>query len=229
MRRLAGSVVTTTIEGREIRFFVANEQDVIQRHHAQGEFYEPEELAIIGRHCPAGAHFVDIGANVGNHAIHVAAFLAPGSVLVLEPNPPAAEILRLNVLLNGLSGVVDTSLLGIGLAGAEGVAAAVGGRNNLGGTRMVPGAPDGTIPLRTGDSLLAGRAVNVLKIDVEGMEMEVLGGLAGTIATRRPAIFIEVHNRNAREFRAWAAAQGYRITETFRRYPSNENFMAVPG
>lgn len=228
MKRINGSVVTAPIGGQEIRFFVANERDAIQKHHAKGEFYEAEEIAIIARHFPAGAHYVDIGANVGNHAVYAAKFLAPASVVVIEPNPPAIEILRLNLLLNDLASRVDASLLGFGLAEAEGMARAVVPPNNLGGTGLVLDAADASIPLRRGDDLLAGRRVDFIKIDVEGMELGVLAGLEGVIAAWRPRMFIEVHNRNAGPFRQWLARLGYGVRDTYRRYPSNENFMVVP-
>jgi FkbM family methyltransferase len=228
MKRINGSVVTATIGGEEIRFFVANERDAIQKHHAAGEFYEAEEIAIIARYLPPGAHYVDIGANVGNHAVYVSKFLAPAGVVVIEPNPPAIEILRLNLLLNDLASRVDASLLGFGLAEAEGMARAVVPPNNLGGSGLVLDAAGATIPLRRGDDLLAGRRIDFIKLDVEGMELGVLAGLEGLIATWRPRMFIEVHNRNAAPFRQWLARLGYGVRATFRRYPSNENFMVVP-
>lgn len=70
---------------REIRFFVAHDRDAIRKQHAKGEPCEAEEIAIIARHVPAGV----ADADVGNHAVLVAKFLAP-----------AIEMLRLGLLLN---------------------------------------------------------------------------------------------------------------------------------
>lgn len=63
--------------------------------------------------------------------------------------------------------------------------------NSSGGTRIVgPGA----IPLRTLDSFdLA--IVDLLKVDVEGFELEVLAGAAGTIARCRPVVAVEQRAR----------------------------------
>ena len=50
-----------------------------------------------------------------------------------------------------------------------------------------------------------------VKIDVEGIEIKVLGGLEQTIARGKPNIFVEVDSANLGSF----------------RYGSQENFMLV--
>jgi hypothetical protein len=79
-----------------------------------------------------------------------------------------------------------------------------------------------------GDEALAQAKVDFIKIDVEGMEMQVLGGLAQTLARCRPVIFIEVDEANRAAFLAWVDANRYDIAATFRRYPVNENFLLKP-
>lgn len=110
-----GSIVFTNISGRDVRFFVKNSQDVVQSHHARGEFYELEELNIIAEFFPRGGVFVDIGANVANHTIYVCKFLRPTQVVLFEPNPEAISLLRANISLNDITHVVDCSYLGVGL------------------------------------------------------------------------------------------------------------------
>jgi FkbM family methyltransferase len=210
-----------------VYFTVANPQDAIQRHHLGGDFYEPEELAIITRHFPMGGTFLDIGANVGNHTVYVAKFLRAARVVCIEPNPPAIELLQSNVWLNGLNRVVDGQYLGIGLAdkARENMAMQVPSRN-LGASRVIEG--EGRIRLERADALLAGQRFDFVKIDVEGMEMAVLSGMEGLLADHRPKMFIEVQDANARRFQAWMEATGYRVTEEFRRYRRNSNFMIAP-
>lgn len=226
--RQHGSVVTALIAGREVRFFVADERDVIQQHHAIGQFYEVEELRIIAKFLAPGGVFVDIGANVGNHALYVGTYLHPRQIVVFEPNPPAIAILRLNLALNGLQRVVDLTHLGTGLADVPSRAQIRVPDGNLGGSWFAPSQDDGALALIRGDDALAQRRVDFLKIDVEGMEMQVLAGLQQTIATWRPPVFIEIENRNAEAFQAWTARQGYRIERRFRRYEVNENYLILP-
>ncbi len=227
----AGQVVRSVIHGQPVQFFIANPRDLIQRVHATGQFYEAEELDIIRRWCPPGATFCDIGSNVGNHAIYALKFLHAARVILFEPNPDAVAILLTNLGLNGLLPRCDTTHLGLGLSdhNAEGKAIAVKSRN-LGGGVIIdgPDTTEGGISLRRGDDLLAKEAPNFLKIDVEGMEMAVLAGLAGLIARCRPVLFIEVDNQNRDAFLQWVADNNYATRATFRRYRANENFLLIP-
>ncbi len=220
-------VVVTRVHGERVYFTVANPEDVIQAHHMAGAFYEPEELAIIARHFPIGGAFLDIGANVGNHTLYAAKFLHARRVVCIEPNPEAIALLRANVALNGVEGAVDLTHLGLGLSDHSGAGAGMRvPPRNLGGARMVEGRGD--LRLERADALLAGERFDLIKIDVEGMELQVLAGLEGLLAQHRPKIFVEVDNANAEGFAAWTAGAGYGVIESFRRYRANTNHLIGP-
>lgn len=226
--RPEGRVCPVSLAGREIRFLVADETDHIQSLHAAGAFYEPEEIALIGAHFPRGGTFVDIGANVGNHTVFVATFLRPARVHVFEPHPLAAAILRANVELNGLERVVDLAGLGLGLSDRPGRASAYTPATNLGATRLSTDDPAAPIELTTGDLALAGRPVDFIKLDAEGMELRVLEGLSDTIRRSRPTMLIEVDDENAAPFGDWLLRNRYRVLGRFRRYAVNENYLVAP-
>jgi hypothetical protein len=99
---------------------------------------------------------------------------------------------------------------------------------NLGGARMIAGAGAGEIAVRSGDALFSEIVPAMIKIDVEGMEMDVLAGLRETIARTRPTLFIEVDRANSEAFERWRVAAGYRTVKTFQRYRANTNFLIVP-
>jgi FkbM family methyltransferase len=225
---IAVRVVSAAVEGQPVRFAVAEPDDLIQSHHLGGRFYEWQELSIIARHFPAGGTFCDIGANVGNHTVYAGLFLSPARIVVFEPNPVAIRVLELNILLNGLERMVDSGHLGIGLGAALGHASMTTPERNLGGNTLDPDNPDGATEIRTGDACLAGMSVDFLKIDVEGMEVPVLEGLAETIGRCRPAIFIEVLDERADALSAWCEANGYETVETYRRYVTCKNLMLKP-
>jgi FkbM family methyltransferase len=151
----------------------------------------------------------------------------PSQVIVVEPNPEAISILKINVALNGLQRLVDLSHLGVGLSDIEGKVQAIVPSNNLGGTRMRSTEESDGLPVIRGDDILIQRRVDFIKMDVEGMEMPVLNGLVGTIAKWRPPMFIEVENGNAEAFREWIRACDYITVDKYRRYSSNENYMVV--
>ena len=63
--------------------------------------------------------------------------------------------------------------------------------------------------------------LDLLKIDVEGMELEVLAGAARCIAERRPIVFVEMLKTDANALRGWLENYGYSA------YPSGMNFIAI--
>lgn len=230
MQHTQGTICSNIISGRSVNFLVTNPSDTIQRHHMFGEFYECEELGIIRRHFPKGGVFVDIGANVGNHSVFVGLFLGPSAILPVEPNPAAIPCLRLNLLLNNVIGLVDQTMIGIGFSDdIENADPFTASANNIGGTKMTNSGDNGSITLFPGDMFLADRAVDFIKIDVEGMEMRVLTGIETAVSRSRPNMFVEVDDCNVSAFDAWLKAHEYSVVERFRRYIGNENYMVVPG
>ena len=116
--RANGMIVENTINGQSISFFVTNPHDAIMKYHYQGAFYEMEELEIISRHFTEGGTFVDIGANIGNHAIYISRFLKSSRIILFEPNQSAISVLKENLLLNRCTNI-DTRFLGLALAAGK--------------------------------------------------------------------------------------------------------------
>ena len=142
--------------------------------HYQGALYETEELDLIKQHYTHGGFFVDIGANIGNHAIYISRFTKAPKIIVFEPNPTAISILKKNLALNHCKNV-DTRFLG----GRWELGKPLEARNarckqpwrHLLLRRQVRG-----IEAIHGDSLLLNEPIAFIKIDVEGMEVEALSG-----------------------------------------------------
>ncbi|MCC1498344.1 FkbM family methyltransferase, partial [Alcanivorax sp. 1008] len=99
--------------GKPSRFLVADRFDVIQKHHADGKFYEQDLLDVLAENIKEGACFVDIGANVGNHSIFAAAHLGASRIIAFEPMRLQHAILSINVLLNELQGKVEVHKLAL--------------------------------------------------------------------------------------------------------------------
>lgn len=220
---LRGGIKRFSVEGTEFRFFFVEELDGIQRFHRRGTIYEAEELALIAEHYKGGV-FVDVGANIGNHAIYVAKLLAAPKIIAFEPVTLSADLFEINVALNGCSDRVV--LHRVGLSDGACRASPISMQHNLGGTRLAPG--DGPIEIIKGDDVLASEAVSFIKIDTEGYELKVLAGLKDVIAKCRPTLFVEVENRQIDAFRDFCEANGYRISGERRRYEDCTNFLAEP-
>lgn len=219
-----GKIVESEFRGEKIRFFVDNPEDGIQSFHAIGRFYEEEELALIESYVGRGARILDVGANIGNHMIYFEKFLDPKEVILIEPQPAAIEILRLNASLNNLNRA-DFSLLGQALGDKAGRGKLeTADPKNLGGT-VCHYDPEGTVAINRGDVLLGSRQVDFIKIDVEGQEIAVLNGLTNTIKARFPAIFVEVQVNNIETVVSLMAGLGYKRVAEYQRYEGITNFI----
>ncbi|MEM9851436.1 MAG: FkbM family methyltransferase [Pseudomonadota bacterium] len=202
-------------------------RDPIQRELRQGRFYEEAELTALAGLIGPGAQIIDVGANIGNHLLWFLTRMDAARVWPVEPNPLALAPLMANILANGLMDRTGVRGLGLGLnnAAAEGFSMARHDRN-LGATRLREGG--GEIATARGDELFAEVAPDLIKIDVEGMEMSVLWGLEGTIAAHKPILLVEVFHDTQAEFSAWLDARGYHITSQTKVSRLNSNFLAVP-
>jgi Methyltransferase FkbM domain len=99
--------------------------------------------------------------------------------------------------------------------------------NNLGGTCYYEDKSGG-IEAIDGDSLLLSEPIAFIKIDVEGMEAEVLSGLHETLRRWRPTIFIEVWDSKLRAFVDWCARESYHVVDTYQRYQGVQNYLIKP-
>jgi FkbM family methyltransferase len=134
-------------------------------------------------------------------------------VVPIEPHPRAAEAIRAVAATNRLTNV-DLSRLGVAVAAEPGRLSAIDSAGGgLGAMRFVRD-PAGAIAATPLDRLIDG-PIELLKVDVEGMEMEVLAGAAALIATHRPYIYIEVLDAGVSAFTAWVDANDYRIEKLF--------------
>ena len=172
-----------------------------------GEFSEAE-AALLARLLSPGDVVVEAGANVGALTIPMAKAVGPtGRIIAYEPQRLVAEILRDNLAVNELANVeVRHAALG-----AEAGTIAVPpvnyhGGGNFGGVAL--GGPAGEdVPLETVDGLALDR-VDLIKVDVEGMEPEVLAGAAAAIRRHRPLLYLE-NDRSDRSRRLIEAVQGF--------------------
>jgi FkbM family methyltransferase len=223
LKRTNGSLVTFDYEGRDFTFFVDQPDDSVQIFHTVGRFYELSELEVLRSRIPRGACILDVGAHVGNHTVYFERVMEAKLVVPIEPNPRARFLLQMNCLLNALH-AVDLSHLGIALGATDGTGSLLTvDLFNSGGTRVE--LDDGPVVVYRGDDLLTGYNFDLIKIDVEGMELEVLAGLAHTIERCRPFIFIEVRDENREQFNLLVGQWAYTVEWEGQMYPGITNIF----
>lgn len=214
--------------GLAARMRITNPCDLIQRCHVEGRFFEETELDRLRGLVAPGARIVEVGANIGNHVVWYAQHLAPRAILPVEPNPAAIALLEANIAANGLAPVIDRRGIGLGAGRAAGrYRAETEDPDNLGATTLVPD-PDGGLAVVPLDAFLGQDRVDFIKIDAEGMEMEVLAGAAATIARDRPVIWVETLRANILPFaQGWCRANGYGLAGS-TAHVHTMDYVAVP-
>lgn len=208
---------------------ISDEKDVIQKCHMSGFYYEQEELDIISEHFPKNGVFVDIGTNVGNHLVFTATYLEALRLIPIECSPNAIRLLRHNVAMNGLLDRVDLGKLGYAVGSSEYFADMHFTQSHNLGSGRVRKSTSGKIQVVLGDHLLAGeKQIDFIKIDVEGLEIEVLLGLRNTITKFRPLMFVEVDKRNIDMFEEHLVSIEYEKVTSYQRYRSLDQFLIKP-
>jgi FkbM family methyltransferase len=174
-----------------LMLFSAHDTYIGRSFDLYGEFAE-EEVAIFRQLVRPGQSVFDIGANIGAHTMALAAIVGPlGHVTAFEPQRVIFQILNANAALNGLTAVTTRA---VALGSAAGTIKVpplnYAGEANFGGLSLEGATVGEEVPLLTFDSLRVA-ACDFVKIDVEGMEIEVLKGMGETIARFRPAMYVE--------------------------------------
>jgi FkbM family methyltransferase len=179
--------------------------------HEYGEFSEGE-VEIFRAVLRPGDVALDIGANLGAHTIPLARLVGPtGFVFAFEPQRVLFNILCGNIALNEFTNVKAFPLA---LGSAQGQTRVMPldyrGPENFGGIAL-GGTKGEAVPVATLDLIGLPKA-RFIKIDVEGMELEVLLGAKAMLARDRPVLYVE-NDRLAKSeaLVAQLVADGYRM------------------
>lgn len=162
--------------------------------------YEPEVRELLRRALRPGSTAIDVGANCGAHTLVMGRACAPGLVVACEPNPVLRERLQANVALNALANV---EVVGWAVAGQGGPVALQVPRDpvHTGGASLLPGVHEQLhdaiqveVEAVTLDQIaerLQLAHVDLVKVDVEGLEAAVLEGGRQLLARDRPVLSFE--------------------------------------
>lgn len=188
-----------TYRHRLLGRFVYHPSDDLSRQLLLYDFEQPE-LQFAIQQAQRGGTIVDVGANIGVFTVACArATLGKGHVVALEPSPATFEKLKFTC---ARLGVTNVELLPIAAACENTRRRFVAGgihdlRHHLADARREPDSQSIDIETRRLDDVCGERAgsVTLLKVDVEGHEVEVLRGAARILENGRARLIVEVYPR----------------------------------
>jgi FkbM family methyltransferase len=181
-------------------------RDMAQRSLYYTGYYERSTGRLLADEFKGGDIFADVGAHIGIHALPAAKQLnrLGGHVFAFEPGPDSIK--KIEVAAKG-AGLTNYTVVPTALGRTPGVVELhAGDADTLTevGMRSIYGSGDviDSVPLATFDSWAeeAGlQRLDVVKIDVEGSELDVLLGMRRSLRSLRPRlVIIEVIEENLR-------------------------------
>jgi len=180
--------------------FLCDLNDSIAREVCFTGRYEPQETQIAARLLGAGMTAVDVGANWGYFTLTCAHLVGPrGRVIALEPHPALTARLSTNVQRNRLTHVETMAAAAGARTGMRGFVGFSEQDGNSGLSRAAAAEEQAEFHCRTIalDDLLDQRqwaSVDLMKIDIEGGEVDAIAGMAmGLAAHRYRFVLLEYH------------------------------------
>jgi FkbM family methyltransferase len=204
-----------SVRARTNASFFVHRRDAIGRHIAKYGMHEPLVTRWIAEYLDGrtDALVVDVGANLGWHAVHAALHHQVATVVAFEPDPFNAWLLERNKMANGVDNLIlDSRCVGA----APGVAKLYRYKSSNGGRHSVAvdhGFGVSLVPMTDLDSALdslgmADRSIALVKIDVEGYEPSVIAG-ASRALERADAVILE-HSPD------WSRGGGLPVEDSLR-------------
>lgn len=190
--------VEISFAGRVFQLENRDDMDLVARQIAGGSYEAPLPMLMMATLVRVEGIFVDVGANTGVYTVMAGTIAPDRSIVAFEPFPPVVEILKRNIVANGL--VERVRLIEVALSDMTGTA-----------TLHLPDPGHGLVEtsaslepdFQQAHSVCAVRVerldnigitdqIGVIKVDIEGHEHAFLRGARDTILRDRPIIFAEV-------------------------------------
>lgn len=205
------------------------ENDIMTHHIIDYDrYYELDLLEAIAA-MKLGGTYVDVGGCLGNHALFFAMECPSERILSYEPNPDNFKCLLGNILANDLSSKIYAFNMAIhDTARQVSVRCSTipsdthKGRSNMGGAKVFEEETDNMISARTLDEVVGTLGdISLIKIDVEGLDVNVLRSGMNIIKENKPVIAIEAPEESAqKEIADMLLPLGYKMVGKYCSTPT---------
>lgn len=179
-----GELMDVSVDGYGSRFYIDTYRELWRVRDLVGE---REVISHLLSELDEESTFWDIGANIGTHSCICAS--KASEVVAFEPNPETRTRLEENAKL--AAGSIQTRPEALSNETGEGRLSSTD--DYAEGTHEIAESGETRVVTARGDDLLDDlSSPDVIKIDVEGHELEALEGM-GDVLTKVSHVFIEVH------------------------------------
>jgi FkbM family methyltransferase len=215
--------------------------DLVSRTILETGVWEPQSLQSVADHLSQNATFIDVGAHIGYYSLRAANWIGQnGHVIAVEPNPQTLPKLRGNIAANDARAVTvwpvacsdRESTLELYAAPERNTGESSLSKENA--SQEGSAVTAYSVRARPLDAIVKESKVDrvdVIKIDVEGAELQVLKGAAQTLTDYRPVLVIELEpaqlksmGASVEEVTQFLASHGYGAG----RRVDHSNFEFVP-
>jgi len=206
-------------QGSYFIYLPNHEVDYIQKFVATNRTpYEYDMLLSMLDIVKPGDVVLDVGANVGNHTLFLAS-IAKAKVVAFEPNVDLASSILKSIEINALESQITVKKIGLGQE--EGCGSFSDEQpSNLGAQSILLGGGD--LQIKTLDSIPYNTTISLIKIDVEGMELDVLKGAKNTLIKDKPYLYLEASTIEFfLEVESFLSQLGYIVLDSFNSTPTH--------
>ena len=165
-----------------------------------------------------GEDFIDAGANIGRYSL-LMADKTEGTILALEPLNSTFNSLLLNVEINHAKNIIP---LNVGLSNKEKTSRMritdFSGRNSLVLSKY-PAVDSEDVLLDSLDQILIFfdlPLIGLIKVDVEGYEVQALHGMERTLKDHGPRVIVEIIKRNVPHVVQFMEGLGYYLADNVK-------------
>lgn len=183
--------------------FFRNDDPIGACLHYYGEWAQ-QEMDLFDLFLSENSNVIDVGANIGTHSVYFSKKCNKGNIFAVEPQIYISEFLNANLLLNGCFNVVPVRAA----CGSEEKEVRIlnidpfsGQKVNYGEFKLNDHKDKGLITscIKLDSFLKYGIPFHFIKLDVEGLEVDVLNGAEELINKYHPMLYIEFNNKSGND------------------------------
>lgn len=187
---------------------------------------EVEQTSAMVREIQSGDTFFDVGANVGYYTVLASRRVGPdGHVAAFEPVVRNVAFLQQHTVLNDARNV---EILPLAISAETGFSSFAAGPHDSMGKLDANGNGEMLVATVTLDEIAEriNKMPDVIKIDVEGAEMDVFRGAVRILNEKRPKIFLSTHSTKLRtECLDHLRGLGYTVEDLIKSDDPHEFFL----